>query len=49
MPLILEEVGYSATPWTNPDARLLQDYMNIVYPGGDHVVQKGDSLDTSVS
>ena len=49
IPLVLEEVSCSATPWVNLDVRLLQDFMSIVYPGADHVVKKGDSVDASVS
>lgn len=49
VPSVLEEVGCSATPWTNLDVRLLQGCMNLVYPELGYVVEKGDSLDMSVS
>jgi len=49
IPSVLEEVGCSATPWTNLDVKLIQGYTNSVYPGLDYVVEKGDPLDVSVS
>lgn len=49
IPLAIEEVGCSATPWVNVDVELLQVFMGTVYPGADHVVKKGDSVDASVS
>ena len=49
IPFVLHKVGCSATPWANLDVHLLQDFLSIVYPGTDHVVKKGDSVNASVS
>ena len=49
IPSALEEVGCSATPWTNLNTESLQGYMNIIYPELEYVVEKGDPLDMSVS
>jgi len=49
IPSVLEEVGCSATPWTNLDIESLQSCMNLVYSELEYVVEKGDPLDMSVS
>ena len=49
IPTVLEEVGCSVTPWTNPDVNALQRCADTVYPGVDYTVEKGDPLDVSVS
>jgi len=49
IPAVLEEVGCSATPWKNLDVDLLQGCTDLVYPGLDYTVEKGDALDLSVS
>jgi hypothetical protein len=49
VPTVLEEVGCSVTPWTNPDINTLQHCVNTVYPGIEYTVEKGNPLDVSVS
>lgn len=49
VPTVLEEVGCSTAPWTNPDIHSLQRCVDIIYPGVDYIVEKGDPLDVSVS
>jgi len=49
IPSVLEEVGWSMTPWENLDVKTLQICMNDVYPELEYVVEKGDAIDLSVS
>ena len=49
IPLVIEEIGCSDTPWQNLEVDLLQGCMDNAYPGLDYVVEKGGSLDTLVS
>ena len=48
IPAVIEEIGYSSTPWQNLNADELQGCVNLVYPGLDHVVEKGGPLEISV-
>lgn len=49
VPVIIQEMGCSSAPWQNLDLDTLQECVNLVYPGHDYVVKKGDALVTSVS
>jgi len=49
VPAILEELGCSRTPWKNPDLDTIQACVNEVYPGLEYIVEKGDTLELSVS
>ena len=49
VPAIIQEMGCSLTPWQNLDIDALQGCVNLVYPGLDHVIKKGDPLISSVS
>jgi hypothetical protein len=49
IPAVLEEVGCSRTPWENLDIDTIQVCVNKVYPTVEHVVKKGDALESSVS
>ena len=49
VPVALEEVGCSATPWVNLNVSSLQGCVDTVYPGIDYTVRKGDPLESSVS
>jgi len=46
---VLEEVGWSTTPWQNLNINTLQICTNQVYPTLGYVVEKGDAIDSSVS
>jgi len=48
IPSVLEEVGWSTTPWENPNVKTLQICMSEVYPTIEYVVEKGDTIETSV-
>ena len=49
VPTVLEEVGCSVAPWTNPDVNSLQGCVDSIYPGIDYTVVKGSPLEISVS
>ena len=49
IPSVLEEVGWSTTPWQNLGINTLQICINQVYPTLGYVVEKGDAIDSSVS
>ena len=49
VPLTIEEIGCSDTPWQTLDVDLIQGCIELAYPGLDYVVDKGGALDTLVS
>ena len=49
VPLTIEEIGCSDTPWQTLDIDLIQGCVDIAFPGLDYVADKGGALDTLVS